>query len=169
MSEKIIGLFFLILGLGLFLLLSFIGYDNQKINLEDFTKYENIVTEKGVGLRYEDRRNRNSKVFYVKLNGLEKKFGVYRMFKNYDKLLQDIEIGDQLKIYYIFNENKNEIVNIDVIQIEKGNDIILNKSEYQTRYRILMIIGILASLYMILMIFSLLKYGKVENGIPTIF
>lgn len=161
MFEKIIGLLFLILGLGLFLLLSFIGYDNQKINLEDFTKYESIVTKKGVGIE--------SKVFYLKMNGLEKKIGVYRMFRNYDKLLQDIEVGDQLKIYYKPNENKNENINIDVIQIERGNKIIVNKSEYQTKYRILMAVGIIASLAMIMMIISLLKYGKVESIIPPIF
>ena len=91
------------------------------------------------------------------------------MFKNYDKLLNDINIGDKLKVYYKPNNYKNENINIDVIQIENGKNVILNKGEYQTKYRILMIIGILASLYMILMIFSLLKYGKVENGIPTIF
>lgn len=168
MFEKIIGLFFLILGLGLFLLLAYIGYDNQKVNLNDYRKYENIVTEKGTGLRY-DNRKKNSKVFYVKIKDLEKKIGVYRMFKNYDKLLNDIKIGDKIKIYYKPNNYKNENINIDVIQIEKGNYILLDKSEYQTKSRVLMIVGILASLYMILMIFSLLKYGKVENDIPTIF
>ena len=168
MFEKIIGLFFLILGLGLFLMLTYIGYDNQKVNLNDYRTYENIVTEKGTGLRY-DNRKKNSKVFYVKIKDLDKKVGVYRMFKNYDKLLNDINIGDKLKVYYKPNNYKKENINIDVIQIEKGKNVILNKDEYQTKYRILMIMGILASLYMILMIFSLLKYGKVENGIPTIF
>ena len=55
MIEKIIGLFFLILGLGLFL---FIGYDNQKVNLNDYRTYENIVTEKGTGLRYDNRKKK---------------------------------------------------------------------------------------------------------------
>ena len=56
MFEKIIGLFFLILGLGLFLLLTHIGYNNQKVNLNDYRTYENIVIEKGTGLRHDNRK-----------------------------------------------------------------------------------------------------------------
>ena len=91
------------------------------------------------------------------------------MFRNYDKLFESIKIGDKIKIFYKPNIDKKENINIDIIQIEKDGNVILSKSEYQTKNRILMTCGIVACLYLVLMFYSLLKYGKVQNVIPTIF
>ena len=168
MPEKILSLLFSILGLVLFVILTMIFYENQRVNLMEYSKYENIVIDKGTALRYYNKK-KNEKVFYVKLNGLDKKVGVYRMFKNYDDLLKNVNIGDKIKVFYKSNSEINENINIAVIQIEKNNEIILNKSEYQTKYRILMFFSILACLYIILAIISVIKYGKFENIIPPIF
>lgn len=162
MIKKILGSFFLILVLGLFLLLTFIFYDKQRLSLEDLNVYENVVMQRGTTSSEKDQ-----KVFYFKLYGLEEKMGVYRKFKNYDNLLNNINVGDRLKIYYIPTFDKRENINIDVVQIDKNEENILSKSEYQIKYRLMMIV--FACICIIYYIFCLIKYGEVENIIPSIF
>lgn len=163
MTRKILGSFFLILALGLFLLLTWVFYNAQRLSLRDLNVYENVVIQRGV------LTENNQKVFYFKLDGFEQKMGVYRTFKNYDNLLNTIKTGDHLKIYYVSTFEKKENINIDVVQIEKNGEIILSKSEYQMKYRIIMIVSIFACICMIYYIFSLIKYGKIEDVIPSIF
>ena len=168
MTEKILSLLLSILGLALFVVLTMLFYEEQKVNLSQYNKYESTVSDKGTALRYYNKK-KNQKVFYIKLNGLDKKVGVYRIFKNYNDLLKNVNVGDKLKVFCKSNSEINENINIGVVQIEKNDKIILNKSEYQTKYRILMFFSIFACLYIILAIISVIKYGKFENIIPPIF
>ncbi|MGC4128889.1 MAG: hypothetical protein QM564_04860 [Bergeyella sp.] len=101
MFKKFLGVILSILAFGLFLLFAIISYDNQKVNLDNYSSYENIVIKKGI-----EENEHNQKVFYVILKGLNQKNDVYRTFKNYRNLENEINIGEKIKIYYKQNLNK---------------------------------------------------------------
>ena len=67
----------------LYFFLAYIGYGKQNIDLTEIANYENVITNKGIGIRY-GSKGKESEVFFIKLKGLEEKLGIYRMSKNYD-------------------------------------------------------------------------------------
>jgi hypothetical protein len=70
--------------------------------------------------------------------------GVYRSSKEYSSLKRDINIGDTVKVYY--KSGGHEDVNINLIQIERGDRIVLDKKEYEEKQTFLIWIGALASI-----------------------
>lgn len=164
MFRKILELFFTFLGFLLFSIVAFIGFDNSNKKLIEYESNESKVIEKGVV-----NSERESKIFFFKILNSNENFRVYRFTKKYSDLENKIKIGETIKVYYSPSKIKNEKYNIDVIQIEKKDEIILNQSENKLKYVIIMVVGILASIYMIYIAFCLIKYGKFVNPIPPLF
>ena len=164
MLNKIFSLFLIFIGFSLFTLLAFIGYDNAAEKLSDYKQIENKVIKTDIV-----KSDKNSKIFNLKILGSEENFGIYKMTKDYSNLEKNIKVGDIIKIYFKPSNSKSKNYNFDVVQIEKENKILLNQNDYRIKNYILMSVGILAALFMIYVAFSIIKYGKFENPIPTIF
>ena len=110
----------------IYFFLTYIGYENSHINLDKIDSEIGIVDEVGITQRI-GTKGEKSKVFFIQLDNIEKKLGVYRMSKNYTELIENIKPNDEIKIYYKANSDKRENVNIDLVQIEKNGKIILPK------------------------------------------
>jgi len=119
----------------------FIGLERQNIDLNNADKITGIVENRGIDLKY-GSKGIPSDVFYIKLKGVDKKLGVYRISKNYDALFQKINVGDTLTLYYYDNDNQRENVNIDLIQVERDNVILIHQSEYENKESIGIYVGI---------------------------
>jgi hypothetical protein len=155
MFKKIFELIIIAFGIVLFLLLAFIGYKNIVFNLSDFKQYENVVTFKG---------EMYTKRFYLNLMGSDKTFTLHRISKDYNDLLQEIEIGDTVRIYFQENEKANQF--IEIIQLEKNETTVISKKENSFKYSIIFIISISAALIMLYLGYLRLKNKEFENPIP---
>ncbi len=124
----------------IYILVLRVGILEQNINLDNCSQLTGLVEDRGMDFRIGDK-GRTTSVFYVKLAGLEEKLGIYRISGNYDDLLTKIRTGDNLKVYYFDNSNTTENVNIDLIQVEKGHEIIVEKNEYEKKQSSLIYIG----------------------------
>ncbi|MDR2927211.1 MAG: hypothetical protein LBV41_03270, partial [Cytophagaceae bacterium] len=102
----------------IYLWVASLGFEAQNIRLEDYVSREDLVLWRGRDFKI-DSRTGKTPVFAIQFWGMDKKLGVYRMSRNYDDLLEEINKGDLLKVYYKSNDNRTENVNIDLIQIEK--------------------------------------------------
>lgn len=137
-----------------------IGFDKQNINLEKTQKAINVVEHFGITTHY-GSKGKKSSVFYIKLKDLNEKIGVYRFSKEYDDLLNLINNGDLITVYYYQNSNKRENVNIDLVQIEKENKILFSKSEYEKKESALIFIGIAGIIAnIIILYYSRKRYFK---------
>ena len=144
----------------LYVLLIFIGFKGAILS--------GIVEDRGIDFRY-DSRHRRAKVFFVKLEGENKKLGVYRTFRNYGNLLNNIHIGDSIKVYYYDNNNLTENVNIDLIQIEKEKIIILSKNEYKQKKIGLIVLGFFGVIFNLILLYqSWKKYKKLSRSLKLL-
>ena len=144
----------------IYFLLAYIGYGKQNLDLTKYSQFENKVIDKGIGIHY-GNKGRKSQVFYVALDNLSEKLGIYRMSKNYDDLLNNIKIGDVIKVYYRPSTNENANINIDLIQVEKNDKILISKNEYENKESALIYIGLIAGIGTILLAFRFYKYGYI--------
>lgn len=142
-NSIISGLFSL-----LFFFLAYIGYEKQNINLSKQDQFESIIIDKGVDFHH-GSKGQKSKVFFISLKNLDENLGIYRMSKNYNDLLQKVNIGDKVKVYYQSNSNESENINIDLIQLERDRKIIIDKSEYEDKEGILFYIGLIAGFFLL--------------------
>jgi len=133
--------------------------------LSETKKIISIVENRGIDIRY-GSKGKKDEVFYVKLKDLTKKLGVYRMSKNYDDLIKKINIGDQLTIFYYGNSNQTENVNIDLIQVERDNLILVDKSEFENKECFLIYVGIAGIIVNILILnYNRKKYFKSKKSV----
>jgi hypothetical protein len=144
----------------LYFFLAYIGYGKQNIDLTQKATYENVVTNKGIGIRY-GSKGRQSEVFYITLKDLDEKLGIYRMSKKYDDLLRKIRIGEEVKVYYRPSTNKKENINIDLIQVEKDGEILISKTEYEKKESALIYIGLIAGFGTLFLALRYYKYGSI--------
>ncbi|KQT17680.1 hypothetical protein ASG31_09830 [Chryseobacterium sp. Leaf404] len=147
----------------LYFFLAYIGYGKQNPDLTKYAHYENVITDKGIGIHY-GRKGRKSNVFYLSLNGLDENLGVYRMSKEYDDLLKKIKIGERVKVYYQKSNNKTENINIDLIQVEKDDQILIGKNEYERKESFLIYIGLIGGLGTLFMAYRFYKYRNIFNS-----
>jgi hypothetical protein len=95
------------------------------------------------------------KVFYVDIDGLEQRLGVYRMTRNYETILNKLNTGDTITVYY---KNQSPCdVNIDLVQIERNNTVLLDKKEYMKKESALIWIGLLGGVFSVLLSLWYLK------------
>ncbi|MDG4946244.1 hypothetical protein NMK71_07450 [Weeksellaceae bacterium KMM 9713] len=139
----------------IYFFLAYIGYENSHINLNQIDSEIGIVDEVGITQRIGTKGER-SKVFFIQLDNIEKKLGVYRKSKNYSELINNIKPEDEIKVYYKAKSNKRENVNLDLVQIEKNGKIILPKNEFENKQSFLIYIGLFFGIGSI--IFSYLYY-----------
>jgi hypothetical protein len=143
----------------------YLGYKKQKIDLSETYKTISIVENRGIDIRY-GSKGKKDKVFYIKLKDLNKKLGVYRMSKNYDDLIKKINIGDELTVFYYGNSNQTENVNIDLIQVERDNIVLIDKSEFENKERFLIYVGIAGIIVNILILnYNRKKYFKSKQSV----
>lgn len=124
------------LGLGaLFFLAIFIWiYNGSFVDLKQATRHTGQVE------RIFITRDRNKgastaplKKVAIKLEGINQFLCYYKLTDNYEDLLVKIKAGDIITVYY---KPTNEQYNLDLYQIEKGDEKILDKSEFESKERL---------------------------------
>jgi hypothetical protein len=163
MITKFINLICTTFGFILFIIVALIGYLNATRSLSDYENVESNVIEKGIS-----KSDRNSQVFFFRIYNVNENFIVYRMTQNYADLDKAIKIGEKIKVYYQpFNGAKK--YNLDVMQVEKGKQVVLKHNEHQLKYLAMMLLGTMAAIYTLYIGFCIIKYGKFDDIIPPIF
>ena len=143
----------------------YLGFKNLNIDLNKTNKIVSIVKNRGIDIR-NGSKGKKDEVFYIKLENYDKKLGVYRMSKKYDDLIKKINIGDQLKIYFYENSNQTENVNIDLIQVERENVVLIDKSEFEGKESFLIYVGIGGIIANILiLVYNRKKYFKSNKSV----
>lgn len=124
-------------------LMIWMGLMNQNIDLGRLNKFEGEVIERGTTTKSTTKTNSN--VFYLKIHGLNQTLGIYRITGDYSDLLKQINPSDSITVYYKFQEPKE--INIDLVQIEKGGQILVNASEFEQKESSLIYIGLAAIIF----------------------
>ena len=139
-----------------------VGIKNQNIKLSDINKYSGKVVLTGETIR---PGKINSKVFFVSLSGLPQTLGVYRKSGNYHDLSSQIKKDDVLTVYY--KRNSSNKINIDLVQIEKGDLVILNKREFEKKQSFLIWVGLIGgTICMVSGIYNYKRHQVAINRIP---
>lgn len=143
----------------LYFFIAYIGYGKQNLDLSECNQYENVITDKGIDIHY-GSKGVESNVFYISLKNLDEDLGIYRMSKEYDDLLEKVNIGDKVKVYYKKSFDRKENININLIQVEKDGKIIIDKYEYENKHSSLIYIGFIAGFLTLFMSYRFYKYGS---------
>lgn len=157
-TKRTLSSIFLFLTSFIYFFLAYIGFKKQNIDLKNYSKTESIIIDKGVDYRI-GSKGRKSQCFYILLKDHDKKLGVYRMNKDYSNLLAKFNIGDTVTAYYRDNNNQRENINIDLVQVERFGQVLLDKKEYERKESSLIYIGLIFGVLTI--IFSYLYYKKI--------
>lgn len=149
---------FLFGGLLIAVCIKFIRKDIN-INLNKTTQTTGKVTDLGITdktSRVGGRMNIKGKVFYLRLDNSKETLATYRPEQDYSKLLEKINIGDTITVYY-YASNGNEL-NLDVFQIVKNGEIVQDYESYNKNHQtIAWVTGILGVLIITFGIFSYKK------------
>lgn len=149
---------------GIYFFMAYIGFKNQNIDLSTLSQHNGVVEK--VGLTYKKgSKFRKILVFFVDLNGLDQRLGIFRKDKDYLDLFQNISQGDEIKVYYKLQKYTND-VNIDLVQIEKNACIIYSKNEYEKKEGAMIWIGLFFGIISILI--SWLYFNKRMIGMKPI-
>ena len=152
-TKKTFYFLLIFLSSGLYFVLAYKGYKDQSIDLKTLKTYTGQVTSFGETIR-KSGKNR-PKVFYVDIDGLQQRLGVYRMTRNYESIINKINTGDIITVYY---KDQNPCdVNIDLVQIERNNAILLDKKEYMKKESALIWLGLLGGFFSVLLSFWYFK------------
>jgi len=149
-KRTLISIFIFLLSLWI-LFFSYISFTKQNIELNEYSKVSSVVKEKGL-----DLNNNGSECFYLLLKDYNKKLGVYRYSKKYQDLINKIKVDDSIVVYFKKNSN-TESINIDLIQIENGSQVLLNKEEYEQKYRMTMYISLFGGIIMLILSYLFYK------------
>jgi len=142
-TKHTLGAVAIFLSSFLYFFLAYIGFTKQNIDLTKCDKTIGIIEDKGIDKHY-GSKGRKSDVFFIQLDNLDMKLGIYRMSRDYKDLLSKVSIGDLVTVYYKSYYDKKENVNIDLIQVEKHGNILIDKSEYEKKESALIYIGLIA-------------------------
>jgi hypothetical protein len=152
-TKRIFYFLLILFSSGLYFFLAYKGYKDQKIDIRKLKTFTGQVNSFGETIR-KSGKNR-PKVFYVDIDGLEQRLGVYRMSRNYESIINKINTGDIITVYY---KDQNPCdVNIDLVQIEKNYEVLLDKKEYMKKEASLIWIGLLGGFFSILLSLWYLK------------
>ena len=138
---------------GLMFSLAYKGYKHQNIDVENLKTHTGRIELAGKILKKSSKTR--SIVFYMKLNSLEQKLGVYRMNGDYNSLLNNLHVGDTISVYY--QEQEPTDININVVQIIKNKSIVLDPSEYIKKESSLIWIGLISGTILLLISFWYLR------------
>lgn len=129
---------------GIYFFLAYKGFTSQTIELKTLDKYTGRVIERGTTDRKSTRRT--ARVFYLTIDGLNETLGIYRQEKNYSSLVDKIQPGDIITVYYLAKSSTDNI-NIDLVQIEKNGEIVVDQKEFKKKESFLIYIGLIAGLF----------------------
>lgn len=132
------------------------GYQNTHIDLSKVEYTRGFVTDHGITINKGNQLNQ--KVFYFKIYGNNERFASYNIDQEYTNLKANIRYGDFLKVYY--KKTNSSGFNLNVIQIEKEGQILLNKSEYESKEVALIYIGGIGGLLMLWVFIRLILKAK---------
>lgn len=106
--------------------------------LNQIDKYSGKVIEKGIVSKNNSvagRASFKSYVFFIKIDGLNQVLAIYNYSQDYNFFEENIEVGDDLKVY--FQKSYDTIrPNLNLFQIEKKGVVLLKKEEFQNKERI---------------------------------
>jgi hypothetical protein len=136
--------FLIFLSSGIYFLLAYKGYSSQIIDLETIDRFTGRVTQRGIADRNSSKAT--LEVFYLTLDGLTETLGIYRQENNYSGLIDEIQPGDTVTVYYLGTSGSDGI-NIDLVQIEKGGEVIVDQAEFKKKESFLTYIGLVAGLF----------------------
>lgn len=128
----------------IYFLLAYKGFKDQNIELDTLSHKTGKVDYVNIDDYRIGSKGWKSKILSFMINTSPQEFGVYRQNKNYNDLVKKIKLGETIKIYY--KAKKSNHVNIDVVQIEKGREIILSKSEFENKQSYLIWIGVIVGI-----------------------
>ena len=129
---------------GIYFLLAYKGFSSQFIDINTLGKFTGRVNERGVAERRSSKHS--SDVFYLTLDGFPETLGIYRMEKDYSGLVDKIQPGDTVTVYYLRSKT-DENINIDLVQIEKDGQIIVDQKEFKKKESALIYIGLIGGLF----------------------
>lgn len=141
----------------IYFFLAYKGFSSQSIDIKTLDKFTGRVSERGVADR---RSSKHIKRFYLTIDGLSETLGIYRMEKNYSELIDKIQPGDIVTVYYL-GKTTDENINVDLVQIEKDGQIIVDESELKMKELTLIYIGLIGGLFSVgLSIWYYDKYAR---------
>jgi hypothetical protein len=101
-------------------------------------KITGSIVERGIAVRTPSYRTAVSvRVFYLKINGLDKTLEIYRMKNNYQGLLNELSTGIEVTAYY---------EDTQLVQLEKNGNVIIDSSEYKKKESALIYIGLVTGI-----------------------
>jgi len=140
---------------GIYFFLAYIGFSHQLLDIKTLDRFSGRVIERGVADRKSHKNT--SSVFYVTIEGLSETLGIYRMEKDYSGLIDKIQPGDTITVYFL-GKVIDENINIDLVQIEKDGQVIVHGSEFKKKHLSLIYAGLICGLFSVG--FSIWYYNK---------
>mgnify|MGYP007064145154 CR=1 FL=1 len=132
------------------------GMSQQNIKLEETLELTGVVTDKGIDYHLSSKRKK-TKCFFIRLDNLDHKIGVKRLLDGYDNLVNSLKIGDTVTINYYDRYVPYENINLDLIQITKGELIVFKKEEYEEGQMVFVYIGIFGLIVNFFLIYKVMK------------
>ncbi len=133
---------------------------NSKRDLTQLDSYEGKVISKGIAENPATNIN-VTKVFYIKLDGLDQTLSTYNLKQDYAQLDSAFQIGDQVKVYYQ-RSSFPEVANLHTYQFEKKGKIIIGEGEIENKE---LKGGILSAVVVILILaFGYLRDRKIRRS-----
>jgi preprotein translocase subunit YajC len=120
-----------------FIFLIYIQIENIYKPVDEYTQTTGTVETVGVTIRisWGYRAKYYTQVFFVRLVDNDTLYYFYRRDKKYETLIDRLDKGDKVIIYnYGYDKQQNMA---EIIQLEKQNNVIISKREYDSKARIL--------------------------------
>lgn len=121
---------------------TFLFYKDATVDMDRLDQYSGQIIDKGITTHKSSTKygTTTSRVFFIRLEGLDQILATYNMEQTYDRLNTDLQIGDSVKVFYRTSLETN-VANINTYQIESNGEIILDNSDYRSRSMKGVIIG----------------------------
>lgn len=127
------------------------------LNLEETTKAKGQLKKAYTTTRQTGGQGLKSRtVFAFNMENVEQTLGAYRPSQDYSALMQKLQVGDTITVYY--SPNASDAINIDVYQIEKSGEVVLDYDGYDKNHRFAAILcGIFGSIFLLIGIRQVVK------------
>ena len=148
MRRKIKRFLQFILGLLLSIALILVGWsmlNEANFDLHDAQTHSGQITSRKIG-----------KFFAFNISGFPSSFSVYKPSRNYAELESALNIGDNITVYFV----NSQTANIQVYQIEKNGQIVVDKELLAGQNRTGGIVGLIGGLGMLGGVFWTLRKQK---------
>ena len=136
--------------IGLFFLPAYALWNNSKMSSDKLTTIESNVQEIGLVDIKIGRGNSSSEVIYLKLNDIDKTFGIYYTDKQTRELYLDkIHVGDKIRMTFdALGQETEEGLNLHIYELEHNGKFLIKKDIVDNRKS---------------------KFSKIMLGLGTVF